>query len=196
MENRASFFNRLRPVTPPDRLLDVELAYTMAKFAHRAQTRSEADEYGKPLRYFEHPRRTALILMDEMGILDIEMIIAALLHDGLEDTRDLTAEMIEHTWGPEVARMVVLLSKRPKEGYEERLLSCDDWKVLALKGCDRLDNLRAMKAGQVSREFRARKKAETRELYFPVFEQLLALAPAEYGTGITRMVKEIHRRAE
>jgi len=196
MENRGSFFNRLRPVVPPDRLLDVELAYTMSKFAHRAQVRSESDEYGKPLRYFEHPRRTALLLMDEMGIMDVDLVIAALLHDGIEDTRDLTPEMIEHAWGQEVCRIVMLLSKRPKEGYEERLLALGDWRTLAIKACDRLDNLRAMKPGQVSKEFRNRKRAETREIYYPIFEKLLRLAPPEHAEGIARVVKEIHRRAD
>lgn len=196
MENRGSFFNRLRPVVPPDRLLDVELAYTMAKFAHRAQVRSEADKYGKPLRYFEHPRRTALILLDEVGVLDPELVIAALLHDGLEDTRDLTPEMIEHTWGAEVARIVVLVSRQPREGYEERLAAHGDWKALLIKACDRLDNLRAMKTGQVSKESRARKRAETREIYLPLFERLLTEAPAEYRAGIGQVVKEIRRRAE
>ena len=80
----------------------------------RVGERVESDEYGKPLRYFEHPRRTALLLMDEMGIMDVELVIAALLHDGIEGTRDLTPEMIEHAWGREVCRIVMLLSKQPR----------------------------------------------------------------------------------
>ena len=75
--------------------------------------------------------------MDDMKIMDRDMIIAALLHDSLEDTEDLTAELLEHSFGPQVAAMVTLLSKIPKEGYHERLKNCNHWKTLAIKMCDR-----------------------------------------------------------
>lgn len=121
-ENRQTFFERLEPFFPPSILLDVQLAYTLAKFGHRAQFRKdEKDAGGEPLRYFEHVRRVSLILIDEAQIVNREMVLAALLHDGVEDTRDLTPEMIEHCFGSDVVSLVKTLSKVPKEGYLETI---------------------------------------------------------------------------
>jgi guanosine-3',5'-bis(diphosphate) 3'-pyrophosphohydrolase len=173
-ENRERFFARLVHLSRAD-LMRVQLAYTLAKFSHRAQVRKELDDEGRPLRYFEHPRRVALVLMDELKITDPILIIAALLHDGIEDTRDLTPEMIEFHFGHEVARIVALLSKVPKEGYHERLLNYGDWAVYLIKACDRLDNLRSLEGS--SPEFRAKQVKETRQLYYPLFNKMTEIAP-------------------
>src|SRR5574339_1101763 len=101
MENKVTFQARVQPYFSPSDQLDVKLAYCLAKFGHRAQVRKELIA-GKPTRYFEHVRRVAIILMDEMKIIDRDMIIAALLHDSLEDCEDLTPELLEHSFGPEV----------------------------------------------------------------------------------------------
>src|SRR5574338_1238344 len=87
MENKETFQARVRPYFSPSEQLDVKLAYCLAKFGHRAQTRKELTE-GKPTRYFEHVRRVAIVLMDEMKVINRDMIIAALLHDSVEDTND------------------------------------------------------------------------------------------------------------
>src|SRR5208282_5301326 len=116
MENKESFQYRIQPYFSPSDQLDVKLAYSLAKFGHRAQVRKELVD-NKPTRYFEHVRRVALILVDEMKIMDRDMIIAALLHDSVEDTVDLTPELLEHCFGNEVITIVKLLSKVPKEGY-------------------------------------------------------------------------------
>jgi len=69
-ENRASFFARLRPVYAPSELNLVRLGYMIAKTVHRNQLRKETDETGQRVRYFEHLRRTTLILIDEIGCRD------------------------------------------------------------------------------------------------------------------------------
>jgi (p)ppGpp synthase/HD superfamily hydrolase len=193
MENRASFFARLEPAIPPAALLRIRLAYIVAKGGHRHQVRSELDEAGVPIRYFEHPRAATLILIDELEIIDPELICADLLHDGPEDTHDLTPELIEEFWGPAVAAMVMLVTNNGA-GYEKRLLAYGDWKTLTVKLCDRLHNLRTIKA--VSPARRARKLAETRELYYPLFARLLELAPPEYRPRLEAAVAEIHRIAD
>lgn len=177
-ENRESFFKRLEPFFVPSTLLDVQLAYTLAKFGHRAQTRKETDAEGVPVRYFEHVRRVALVLIDEVKIIDPTMIIAALLHDGIEDTRDLTPEMIEHVFGPDVTSIVKTLSKVPKEGYLERFFVSTDFRPFLLKGCDRLDNLRSLT--QASVEFQTRQVLETQSKYYPLFDRMVELAPAQF----------------
>jgi (p)ppGpp synthase/HD superfamily hydrolase len=169
MENRETFFARLTPFMPPSELRQVEVAYMMAKFAHRAQTRTELDANGDPVRYFEHLRGVALILIDECEIRDWKLIVAGLLHDSLEDTRDITPEIIEHLFGDRVCQIVKLLSKCPKEGYLERLQKYGDSDTLLVKAADRLHNLRSMK--DCTPEFRTKQRVETYEKYFPIFRQ-------------------------
>lgn len=176
-ENRETFFRRLEPFFAPSTLLDVQLAYTMAKFSHRSQLRKELDAEGRRIRYFEHVRRVAIVLIDEVKIISPEFVISALLHDGIEDTRDLTPEMIEHCFGEDVARIVKTLSKVPKEGYLERFQMCSDWRPYVIKACDRLDNLRSL--ADSSPEFRKKQVEETIEKYYPLFDRMIQLAPTE-----------------
>ena len=196
MENKESFQARLRPYFSPSTQLDVKLAYTLAKFGHRAQTRKELTEEGKPTRYFEHVRRVAIILMDEMKIMDHEMIITALLHDSIEDTQDLTPELLDHCFGSNVVSMIKLLSKVPKEGYLDRLSNCNNWKVLAIKACDRLDNLRSLMVPGTDREFQKRQIKETKEKYFVIFDQLLTICPVPNIPNVSVIRDEIRRLIE
>lgn len=182
-ENRETFFNRLIPFLAPSHILDCQLAYTLAKFSHRAQTRKELGPDGQPLRYFEHVRRVALVLLDDVKIVDRDMIIAALLHDGIEDTVDVTAEMLDHVFGSHVAQMVKTLSKCPKEGYLERFFMCRDWQTYILKGCDRLDNLRSSRREGVTPEHCVKTVKETKEKYFPLFDRMVELTPLEYKSN-------------
>ena len=195
MENKETFQARVRPYLSPSDQLDVKLAYCLAKFAHRAQVRKELFE-GKPTRYFEHVRRVSIVLMDEMMIFDKDMIIAALLHDSLEDTQDLTAELLEHSFGTDVVTMVKLLSKIPKEGYIERLHNCHNWKVLAIKACDRLDNLRSLMVPGNTIEFQKKQVIETKEKYFPILDLLLTVTPPNYINNISVVRDEIRRLIE
>lgn len=194
-ENREAFFSRIRPFFAPSVLLDIELAYTLAKFSHRAQTRKdEADDEGQPLRYFEHVRRVALILIDEARIVQREMVLAALLHDGMEDTRDLTPEMIEHAFGADTVGIVKVLSKVPKEGYMERFWLSTDWRPYVLKACDRLDNLRSLE--QSSAAFQAKQVKETQEKFYPLFDRMIELAPAEFKSRVGGLRDEVMKEAE
>jgi len=190
-ENRASFQDRLRPIVPPGQLIDIEHAYMISKYVHRAQVRMELDENGNPLRYFEHPRRVALILMDTVGVTDPIILCAALLHDTVEDSEELSPAAIERYWGSEVASLVQLLSKIPKEGYVERLNKHGDWRTLLIKACDRLDNLRSLDPADVSGEFRTRQLKETHELYIPLFQKMLTMIPERHKVGAQLVMAEI-----
>lgn len=196
MENKETFQARLKPYFSPTDQLDIKLAYTLAKFGHRAQTRKEMTD-GKPTRYFEHVRRVAIILMDEMKIMDRDMIIAALLHDSLEDTHDLTPELLEHCFGSSVVAMVKKLSKVPKEGYIERLANCGDWQVMAIKACDRLDNLRSLMIPENSVEFQKKQIKETKEKYFPLFDLMVNWSPkVPLNPHVAAIRDEIRRLTE
>ena len=175
-ENRASFFNRLRPVLAPSDLLRVEVAYALAKHGHRHQERKELDAEGRPIRYFEHLRGTALILIDELKIIDPDMVIASLMHDSLEDTDDISDRMLEHLFGKRVAMMVKLLTKEdPKENYYPRLMAHADDATVTIKGCDRLHNLRSMK--DCSREFVEKQLDETHDKVFALIDQRMEISP-------------------
>jgi len=190
-ENHKSFFSRLS-FLPQDELLDIELAYALAKYWFRSKVRKELDVEGNNIRYFEHLRRVVLILVDELKIANTELIIAALCHDALEDTRedDLAALQIEKRFGRDVIWMVKLLSKVPKEGYLSRMDSFADWRVLMLKACDRLDNLRSLK--DASAEFQRKQIEETRTKYYPVFDKLVSIAPDKYIKQAAYLREKIH----
>jgi (p)ppGpp synthase/HD superfamily hydrolase len=192
MENRESFFKRLYPYFAPSILMDIQLAYTLAKAGHRYQVRKGLDVEGKPIRYFEHPRRVTLIAIDEAKLLIPEIIIASLLHDGVEDTRDLTPRLIEHCFGVDVASIVLILSKVPEEGYLDKFETCADWRPFAIKLCDRLDNLRSLFKPGLSENFQRRQIEETAIKYFPLFDRMITLTPTIYAQRLKPLSDEIH----
>jgi (p)ppGpp synthase/HD superfamily hydrolase len=194
VENRESFFQRLYPFFSPKVLRDIELAYILAKAAHRSQTRKELDDQGEPVRYFEHIRRATLIGIDLAKIVRPDTVIASILHDDIEDTRDLRPEMIEHVFGPDVCGIVKVLSKDPKEGYLDHFYVCTDWRPYFVKACDRLDNLRSMSG--TTPEFRRKQVAETRDKYFRLFDRMVTLTPDEYRDGARRLREAISQTTE
>lgn len=183
-ENHDSFFQRIDPFFSPRELRKIDLAYMLAKYAHRAQTRNERDEQGVPVRYFEHVRRATLIGLDEAKIVRLDTTIASFLHDTREDTR-LSADQIEDCFGSEVCNIVKVLSKMPKEGYLDRFYMCPDWRPYFVKACDRLDNLRSL--SQSSLEFRKKQVMETRDKYYRLFDRMVMLSPEEYRDGTRRL---------
>lgn len=193
-ENREAFFARLEPVLSPTDLLRVEVAYALAKQAHRWQTRKELDEEGNPIRYFEHLRATALILMDECRIYEPDMVIAALMHDSLEDTRDISPRMLEYLFGQNVVRMVRLLTKNPKEGYYGRLLDHGDFPTVIIKGCDRLSNMRTLEG--CSMDFRMKQREETAKVVIPflgnfVFANKLQNVKSGYIKALSHLIESL-----
>ena len=81
----------------------IKRAYFLAKEAHQGVRRRS----GEP--YFLHPIAVAQIVVDEIG-LGVKSVVAALLHDVVEDT-DYTVEDMEHIFGPKIASMVDGLTK-------------------------------------------------------------------------------------
>ena len=134
------------------------------------------------------------VLIDTARITDWVVLSAALLHDAYEDTRYVDPAFLEQFWGADVARLVQLVSKKPKEGYLERLAAYGDWRALLVKAADRLDNVRSLDVPEVSPEFRARQIAETRDHYLPLFDRLLELAPDHVRPGAAAITAEIRER--
>lgn len=157
---------RYNPNTDED-LLDK--AYVYAMRAHGNQKRASGDPY------FAHPLEVAAILTDLR--LDDATIVAAMLHDTIEDT-DATREEIDRLFGEEIGKLVDgltkikkldLVSKRAAQAENLRkllLAISDDVRVLLVKLADRLHNMRTLH--YVPPEKRARIAEETLDIYAPL----------------------------
>lgn len=144
-------------------------AYEYARQQHVGQTRDSGEEY------FTHPLAVATIVTDLR--LDQESVIAALLHDTIEDT-PATVEEIKEIFGTNIGRLVYgltklkridLVSKKAKQGENLRkllLAVADDVRVLLVKLADRLHNMRTL--GHVRPERRERIAHETMDIYAPL----------------------------
>jgi (p)ppGpp synthase/HD superfamily hydrolase len=171
--NRVEFMGPLYGLLTSSDAKRVELAYLLAKKIHRGQVRKELDGDGQPLRYFEHLRRTALIVVNEGGVDDTDTIIAALLHDAIEDSEEiqLVSLMIQELFGSVVARTVQGVSKVPKAGYLDRFKNSivdTVGRSAVVKAADRLDNLRSLPADNP--EFCEKQRRETREIILPILD--------------------------
>ncbi len=150
-------------------------AYVFAANRHQGQVRRSGEAY------FTHPLTVAWILA-EME-LDEVAIAAGLLHDLLEDT-ETTAEELEVQFGPDVARLVVALTKlsdyestfssreaTEAENFRRLLLaSMDDVRVILVKLADRLHNMRTLSFLRPERQVAIAR--ETLDIYAPIANRL------------------------
>ncbi|MFA5644290.1 MAG: RelA/SpoT family protein [Patescibacteria group bacterium] len=155
--------------TNPNINTDIILrAYNFAEKAHRGQNRKS----GEP--YIEHPLHTAFNLAQIKA--DLPTIVAGILHDVPEDT-DYTIEDIKENFGEEVCGLVEGITKLGKikyrgiERYRENLRKMflamvDDIRIMYIKFCDRLHNLRTLDSLPENKQQRIAK--ETLEIYAPI----------------------------
>jgi GTP pyrophosphokinase len=173
MLSLTELVDRVRSYQPS---ADVELitrAYEYAEAAHEGQTRKS----GEP--YFSHPTAVAGIIA---GLrLDTASVCAGLLHDVVEDTIATTGD-IEREFGGEVGFLVdgvTKLSKinfasredRQAENFRKMLVAmAHDIRVLLVKLCDRLDNMRTLEF--MNPEAQDRIARETMDIYAPLANRL------------------------
>ena len=151
----------------------IERAYRLAEKMHGDQRRVS----GVP--YILHPTSVACIIVD-LG-MDTDSVVAALLHDVVEDT-PVTLEEVEQMFGKEVANLVNGVTKISKIAYtsrEERqaenvrkmlIAMSDDIRVIIIKLADRLHNMRTI---DCMREQKRRDIAlETMEVFAPIAHRL------------------------
>lgn len=176
-ENRETFFRRLPGLSIKDRFA-LEFAYDIAKEAHGyiKQTRDGGE------RYFNHVRAVALILIDEFGITDINILIPALFHDMPEDVPIWkTPGRIGMVFGNEIERRSHMLAKPDKEKFDskqDQLLFyfkqlVKDWRVCLIKIADRIHNESTMESGKWDEERISRYHLET-DTYFPTLIEAIA----------------------
>ncbi|MGD8748792.1 MAG: bifunctional (p)ppGpp synthetase/guanosine-3',5'-bis(diphosphate) 3'-pyrophosphohydrolase [Balneolaceae bacterium] len=147
----------------------VSRAFKLCYVSHKGIERAS----GEP--YYYHPVAVAKIVASEINIDDVS-VVAALLHDTVEDT-PVTLEDIEEKFGDKVAHLIdgvtkisgVFKSRNTKqaETFMKLLLSmAEDIRVVLIKFADRLHNMRTIQ--HLPREKQLQKATETMELYAPL----------------------------
>jgi RelA/SpoT family (p)ppGpp synthetase len=169
MMRQYELVERVRRYNPHTNEGLLNRAYVYAMKAHGEQRRASGDPY------FSHPLEVAAILTDLK--LDDATIVAALLHDTIEDT-EATRSDIDNLFGPDIGALVEGLTKLKKldlvtkeakqaENLRKLLLAIvDDVRVLLVKLADRLHNMRTLHF--MPAEARRRAAEETLEIYGPL----------------------------
>jgi GTP pyrophosphokinase len=151
----------------------INAAYEMARTAHASQSRSSGE------LYINHPIAVARIVAD-IG-LDEVSIVAALLHDAVEDT-EITIGDVESNFGSEVSAIVDGVTKLERLQFDSKeaqqaatmrkmlVAMARDLRVLMIKLADRLHNMRTIAA--VSHEKQQRVAQETLDIYAPLAHRL------------------------
>jgi RelA/SpoT family (p)ppGpp synthetase len=169
MMRQYDLVERVRSYNPDTNEDLLNRAYVYAMKAHGTQTRASGDPY------FSHPLEVAAILTDLK--LDDATIVAALLHDTIEDTEATRAE-IDQVFGHEIGALVEGLTKlkrlelvsreaKQAENLRKLLLAiADDVRVLLIKLADRLHNMRTLEF--MAAASRRRIAEETLDIYAPL----------------------------
>src|ERR1700676_4887704 len=169
MMRQYDLVERVRSYNPDTNEDLLNRAYVYAMKAHGSQTRASGDPF------FSHPLEVAAILTDLK--LDDATIVAALLHDTIEDTEATRAE-IDNVFGHEIGALVEGLTKLKRlglvspeaqqaENLRKLLLAiADDVRVLLIKLADRLHNMRTLEF--VAPTARHRIAEETLDIYAPL----------------------------
>ena len=151
----------------------IKRAFFLAKEAHEGVRRRS----GEP--YLLHPIAVAKIVIDEIG-LGVKSVVAALLHDVVEDT-EYSVEDMERIFGPKIASMVDGLTKmsgvfnadtsEQAEYFRKVLLTLsDDVRVILIKIADRLHNMRTLGAMPMNKQIKI--TGETIYLFAPLAYRL------------------------
>jgi GTP diphosphokinase / guanosine-3',5'-bis(diphosphate) 3'-diphosphatase len=163
----------------------IEKAYFLAKEKHEGQMRKS----GEP--YITHPVAVAKILADLRG--GPATLIAALLHDTVEDTA-LTLKEVEKDFGTDIAQLVDGVTKIGKLSFNQKASQADnhqkmllamakDIRVVLIKIADRLHNVRTLESMTPEKQFKI--ATETLEIYAPLAHRL----------GIFRIKAELEDRS-
>ncbi len=173
MKKINSLIEKIKEYNPKlDEALLVK-AYEFAKLYHSEQFRASGEAF------IEHPVQVAFILADLQ--MDEASIVAALLHDLLEDT-DVELKQLDEHFGKEITSLIEGLTKLSKIQFKSQrehqaenlrkmfLAMAKDLRVVLIKLADRLHNMRTLR--YLSDEKRQRIALETREIYAPLAHRL------------------------
>lgn len=173
MQGLNDLLKKIRTYLPDDQVEEVRTAYLFGAKAHEGQHRVS----GEP--YIYHPLEVACILADMH--MDHQTLIAALLHDVIEDT-DTAKKEISKRFGKSVAELVDGVSKLTQvtfdsveqaqaHNFRKMLMAMsNDIRVILVKLADRLHNMRTL--GVLHPDKRRRIARETLEIYVPIAQRL------------------------
>ena len=165
----SKFYKSAKQYLTKEELKKIQKAYSLAFYAHDGQDRMDGS------KYITHPTAVANILLDLR--MDPDSICAALMHDVLEDT-DVSKKNLIDLFGKDVAEIVDGVSKlgkidiasntdRDANNLQKMMLAMSkDVRVILLKICDRLHNMRTI--DHLPRAKQIKKSKETIELYGPL----------------------------
>ena len=165
----TDFKKKLQKYLNPYQIKKIEKAFNTARIAHKGQLRKSGEEY------IHHPLSAASTLADFH--LDHECIMAAILHDVIEDT-EIEKDNLKNTFGVKVAELVDGVSKLNKLSFSTKeeadaanlrkmiMAMSQDIRVILIKLADRRHNLETISA----LNFKQRKKIgrETLEIFAPI----------------------------
>jgi (p)ppGpp synthase/HD superfamily hydrolase len=148
--SRQELIDEIAKKVDPVELTTVLGAYEMASSVHEYQMRNDSTPY------FWHLTRVVRIIVHELEYLNADVISAALLHDVLEDSEIITAEVLKYNFNAYISYIVEVLTKNIRlmglqreqedQEYIERLrYSSIDCKIV--KFAERLDNYRCLEFG-------------------------------------------------
>ncbi len=169
----VNLLDKVKSYLSPTEVAQIQKAFTFGFKAHDGQLRKS----GVP--YISHPIAVASILADKR--LDAQTLIAAILHDTIEDT-DVAREDVATEFGESVARLVDGVSKLDQLKFNSReeaqaesfrklmLAMSDDVRVIIIKLADRLHNMRTL--GSLKPEKKRRIARETLDIYAPLAHRL------------------------
>ena len=164
----------VRGYNPSANFQQIRQAYEFARDLHGPQLRKD----GSP--FVTHPLAVAQIVAEELH-LDSESIVAALLHDTIEDT-EATHEQLAKLFSPTIADLVEGVSKLTRVHYTSKeeeqmenlrkmlMAMSKDIRVILIKISDRLHNMRTME--YQTPEKQKQKSFETMEIYAPIAHRL------------------------
>lgn len=171
-EKAERVFKAMEPRTAPADLIRLKDAFLLAKEAHAPQVRKT----GEP--YILHPIAVATIAAEELR-LDVNSVIAAFLHDVVEDTPH-SLEEIKARFGDDVAYLVKVLTKPEKQEYEQskqvdnfrQMLNSmqRDIRPIFVKLADRLHNMRTLSSMKPHKQMKI--AGETDYFYAPLANRL------------------------
>ena len=165
----SSFFKKAKSYLEYKDLKKIQKAYTFAFYSHDGQQRRDGSNY------ITHPVEVASILLELR--MDPDTICAALMHDVLEDC-DVNKGNLRELFGEDVAEIVDGVSKlgklditarmdRDANNLQKMMLAISkDVRVVLVKICDRLHNMRTIE--HLPRSKQIKKSKETIELYGPL----------------------------
>lgn len=161
-------------------------ALNLSKKAHQGQKRDEGQDY------FIHPLRVANCLIFELNIRDSDLLIAAILHDVVEDS-DISLDEIKEKFGASISKLVGNLTRdKDKETKQQKFQKTmkASKEIRLLKSVDWLDNLRSflLRKDRGERFFRHRREAL--EMYIPLAESVNQYIASEMKKVIKTLPKQ------